>query len=109
MAPSPSTISSEVSISGRISGDGELSVQGTVEGDVALQAPLTVEEQGRVIADVDADKVVVHGELKGEVVARESIELLAGSTVTGNLRAPRIIIQEGARFQGNVDMDVDLE
>lgn len=109
MAPSPSTISSGVSVSGRISGDGELSVHGTIEGDVALDAPLTVEEDGRVVADVDADSVVIRGELEGEVIAREAVELVAGSQVTGNLRAPRIIIEEGAQFQGNIDMDVDIE
>lgn len=105
----PSTISSDVSISGRVTGDGELSVHGAIEGEIVLDAPLNIEEDGRVVADVDAENVVIRGELEGEVVARQAVELVEGCTVTGNLRAPRIIIQEGARFQGNVDMDVDLE
>ena len=109
MAPSPSTVGPGVSINGRISGDDELLVHGTVEGTIALEDTLTVEDDGTVVADIDADNIVIRGSLEGEVVARQAIELVEGCLVTGNLRAPRIIIEEGARFQGNIDMDVELE
>lgn len=103
-----STIGPDVSVDGRVSGDGEVFVHGTIEGNISLQNSLTVEESGTVVADVDADAVVIRGQLDGEVVARQAIELVAGAVVTGNLRAPRITIEEGARFQGDIDMDVDL-
>lgn len=109
MAQSSCTIGPDISINGRVSGDDEVFVFGTVEGNVALESTLTVEESGSVVADIDVDAVVVRGEVNGEVVARQTIELADGSRVTGNLRAPRIIIEEGAQFQGNVDMDVPLE
>lgn len=105
----PSTIGPGISVDGRVSGDDELTVQGSVEGDIELDATLTVEEDGRVVADIDAEAVVIRGELEGEVVARQTVELVDGCLVTGNLRAPRVIIEEGARFQGDIDMDVDLE
>ena len=103
------TIGPGVSVNGRVSGSDEVIVFGTVEGNVALENTLTVEEGGRVVADIDVDSVVVRGEVNGEVVARQTVELVDGCLVTGNLRAPRIIIEEGARFQGNVDMDVSVE
>ena len=103
------TIGPGVSMSGRVSGTDEVAVFGSIEGNVSLESNLTVEEGGKVVADVDVESIVIRGELNGEVVARKSVELLAGCLVTGNLRAPRIIIQEGARFQGNIDMDVQLE
>ncbi len=108
MAPSSCTIGPGISINGRVSGDDELIVHGAIEGNIALENTLTVEESGKVVADIDVQSAVFRGEVNGEVVAREAIELVEGCLVTGNLRAPRIIIQEGARFQGNIDMDVEL-
>lgn len=102
------TIGQGVAINGRLSGSDEVVVFGSIEGNVVLENLLTVEEGGRVVADIDVVSIVVRGEVSGEVVARDVIELQEGSKVTGNLRAPRIIIQEGARFKGNIDMDVQL-
>ena len=109
MAQSSCTIGPGISVNGRVSGDDEVFVFGNVEGTVTLESTLTVEEGGKVVADVDVDAVVVRGEVNGELVARQRIELIDGCLVTGNLRAPRIIIEEGARFQGNIDMEVPLE
>lgn len=109
MANSSCTIGPDVSVNGRISGDDNVVVFGTVEGTIALENSLTVEQGGTVVADVDVQAITIRGEVNGEVVARESVQLVDGCLVTGNLRAPRIIIEEGARFEGNIDMDVALE
>lgn len=103
------TIGEGVSINGRLSGNDEVVVFGSIEGNVILENLLTVEESGKVVADIDVVAIIVRGQVNGEVIARDVIELQEGSLVTGNLRAPRIIIQEGARFKGNIDMDVQLE
>jgi cytoskeletal protein CcmA (bactofilin family) len=109
MAPADScTIGPQITINGRLTGQEEVCVQGTLEGTVALDNRLVVDEGGRVVADVEADAVSVRGYLEGEIVARQVVQLLAGSTVTGNIRAPRINIEEGARFRGNIDMDVSM-
>lgn len=108
MAPSECTIGPGIAINGRVSGDEDVVVFGSIEGTVALESQLTVEEGGSVVADIDVDALVIRGKVNGEVVARQTVELQEGCLVTGNLRAPRIIIAEGARFQGNIDMDVDL-
>lgn len=102
------TIGPGISVNGRLSGSDDVVVFGAVEGTVSLETTLRVEEGGRVVADVDVASIAILGELNGEVVAREVIELKAGCLVTGNLRAPRVIIEEGARFKGNIDMDVQL-
>ncbi len=103
-----STIGEGVIINGRLSGEDEVIVFGRIEGTITLNNHLLVEAGGQVVADVDAPMVSVRGELNGEVVAHQVVHLLAGCLVTGNLRAPRIIIDEGARFRGNIDMDVAL-
>lgn len=100
------TIGAGIVINGRISGEEEVAVFGRVEGTVTLSDLLRVEEGGVVIADIDTQSLAVRGSLSGNVVVRDVITLHAGCAVTGNLRAPRIIIEEGARFKGNIDMDV---
>ncbi|AWV89707.1 bactofilin family protein [Bradymonas sediminis] len=102
------TIGPEIKITGRVSGDEDVNVQGTIEGTISLASHLNIEEGGRVVADVEADSIAVQGYLEGEIVAREIVQLLPGCTVTGNIRAPRINIEDGARFRGNIDMDVAM-
>jgi cytoskeletal protein CcmA (bactofilin family) len=106
--PDNCTIGPEIKINGRLTGDEEVFVQGSIEGTIALNSRLTVDEGGRVVADVEAESIAVSGYMEGEIVARDIVQLLAGSTVTGNIRAPRINIEEGARFRGNIDMDVAM-
>ncbi len=95
-------------VSGRITGDEEISILGQVIGSIVLSNHVVVEAQGSVIADVESTEITIRGTLKGNVIARNSITLVAGCAVTGNLRAPRIVIEEGARFKGNIDMEVDI-
>lgn len=102
------TIGPGVVVNGRITGEEDVCVQGRVEGTVVLDAHLIVEADGEVVADLEVQSVAVHGTFNGNVVAQQVVTLHPGCAVTGNLRAPRIIIEEGARFRGNIDMDVNL-
>jgi len=101
-------IGSKVTVKGSISGNQDLVVQGRVEGRVGLENRLTVEEEGSVQADVEVSEAAVHGELRGDVVASKAAFLHATARVAGNIRAPRIVIEEGARFSGTIEMDVEL-
>ena len=109
MAPAENcTIGPNIQVSGRVSGDGDVHVSGTVEGEVSLSDNLHVESDGRVVAEVEAQTITVEGHLEGEVVARDLVTLVDGCTVTGTIRSPRINIEEGARFRGDIDMDVSM-
>jgi cytoskeletal protein CcmA (bactofilin family) len=102
------TIGSGITINGRLSGDEDVTVEGRVEGTVALESHLQVAKDGTVVAEIDVDSITVDGTLDGDIVARDTVQLSEGCQVTGNIRAPRINIEEGARFKGNIDMDVDM-
>jgi len=104
----PCLIGSKVTVKGSISGTEDLVVYGRVEGRVGLEKGLTIEEEGAVEADVEVTEATVKGELRGEVVASKAAVLLATARVVGNIRAPRIVIEEGARFSGTIEMDVEL-
>jgi cytoskeletal protein CcmA (bactofilin family) len=108
MAQAACTIGTGIVVNGRLSGSDDVSVEGRLEGTVALDAHLHVDEAGQVVADVEVVSITIDGRLEGNVVASDAITLNSGSAVVGNLRAPRVIIEEGARFKGNIDMDVSL-
>ena len=107
-AASECTIGPGITVNGRLTGSEDVTVVGRVEGTVALDSQLVVAEDGEVVAEVEADTVTIEGTLDGDIVADDTVRLMPGCQVTGNIRAPRINIEEGALFKGNIDMDVEM-
>lgn len=99
-------IGPDLVIDGEISGDESLVVQGTVKGRITLQEKISVDGAAVVEADVDARAVEISGRLTGNIQASERVELRSECRVVGDIRAPRILIADGANFKGSVDMDV---
>lgn len=79
---------------------GPARVDGRIEGEVVAAGMVWIGETGRVRARVEAEEVVVAGELDGEVRASEKIELLATARVTAALYTPRLVLAEGSFFEG---------
>ena len=104
LAPGSTFIGPNVTIEGNISGTETITIEGTVRGTIHLQADLHVGTKARVESKVHARNVIVEGKLTGDVSADERVELVASATVDGNIKAPKIIVAEGAKFRGNVDM-----
>ena len=89
-------------------GDEDIAVDGTVDGTVALSGHnLTVGPNGRITAEITANSVMVEGHVVGNINAKERIELRAGGSVEGDLAAPRVVLGEGARLKGSVDMQIE--
>ena len=99
-------IGPDLVIDGEISGDESLVIQGKVKGRISLQEKITVDAAGSVEADIDSRAVEISGRVTGNIDASERVELRAESRVVGDIRAPRILIADGASFKGSVDMDV---
>ncbi len=104
----PCFIGSKTTVRGQVSGKQDLVVEGRVEGHISLDSHLTVEESGTLEAEVEADVAIVKGEIRGPVTAARSLLLHASAKVAGKLKAPSIVIEDGARFSGEIDMDVEL-
>ena len=108
-APEPrsrhvSVIGPDIMIEGSITGRENLMVEGEVNGSINLQSDLRIGSQARVEATVHARNVAVEGTVIGDVSADQKIELVATARVDGNMKAPKIVIAEGAKFRGAVDM-----
>jgi cytoskeletal protein CcmA (bactofilin family) len=97
-------IGSSIVIDGEISGEEHLVVHGTVKGRIIVRDSLVVENGGLVEATVETSSITVNGTVNGDISASERAELRPNSTVVGDIRAPRILIADGASFKGNVDM-----
>ena len=101
---SSTVIGPSILIDGEISGEEHLVVRGTVKGRIHVRDTLVVEDGGIVEASVDAASFTVNGTVRGDMSAAERAELRPSSNVVGDIRAPRILIADGASFKGTVDM-----
>ena len=100
------TIGHSITINGEVSSDESLRVDGQVRGQIQLrEAELTIGQSARVEAEVRASRVLVLGTVRGNIAASARVELGANSNVTGDITADTLVMAEGARFQGRVDMD----
>jgi cytoskeletal protein CcmA (bactofilin family) len=64
-----------------------------------------VGEHANVKADIRGTRVLVRGRVEGSIVATQRIELAPGCDVTGSLSANQVVLIDGARFNGRIDMD----
>ena len=100
-----SRVFSGIKIRGEISGNTDLYIDGEVQGELHFgQANVTIGPSGRVHANIEAREIFVQGRVQGTLRAGESVRLGEASRVQGNLHAPRVAIEEGARLKGKVDM-----
>ena len=104
---SVATIGPSILIKGELSGEEDLLIQGRVEGTINLkQHHLTIGQEGKVNANIHAHTVVVEGTHKGDIFGDETVIIKKTGNVNGNVTAPRISLEDGARFKGSMDMDV---
>ena len=103
-APAGTFFGPNVTIDGTISGTEPVLIQGTIHGKINLSGDLQIGTHARVEATVHAKNVTVEGKVTGDISADERLELVTTSTVDGNIKAPKIIVAEGAKFRGSVDM-----
>ena len=99
------TIGQSIVFKGELTGDEDLEIEGQVDGQVELaNHQITVGANGLLKAQVNAKSIIVIGQVIGDLTATESIEIQATGVVEGNLRAPRLNVQEGAVLNGSIDM-----
>lgn len=102
---SPARIGKTVVICGEVKGSEDLIIDGRVEGTITLaENRLTVGPTANVAADLAARDVLIQGRVQGNVVATGRVELRAGCSVEGDIRAIRLAVEDNAVFRGKVDL-----
>src|SRR5579863_8664091 len=93
-------------VKGEITGNEDLLIDGSVEGLVHLEErKLTIGSSAKLTADIIAREVVVYGNVKGNLRARDRIEIKKDGSVVGDLTTARIMIEDGAYFKGSIEID----
>lgn len=94
-----SVVSAECYFQGTLSVQGSLRVDGTLEGSVDNARHVIVGTDGKIVGDVTAQIVVCGGVIEGNVCA-DMLEVLAAASIKGDIRAKKMIVEEGGRIDG---------
>jgi cytoskeletal protein CcmA (bactofilin family) len=99
-------IGPSIHIKGDVSGEESLVIQGQVEGTINLkQNNLIIGQDGKVNATIHAHTITIEGNLQGDVFGGERVIVKKTGNVRGNISAPQVSMEEGAKFKGSMDMD----
>ncbi len=98
-------IGPSISIKGELSGEEDLMIHGRVEGKIDLKKNnVTVGRNGHIKADIYGKVISIEGEVQGNLFGEERIVIRESGVVRGNMRTPRFSLEDGAKFQGSIDM-----
>jgi cytoskeletal protein CcmA (bactofilin family) len=101
-------IGRSIHISGDLRGEEDLRIEGDVKGTIQLRnSNLTIGKEGKIHADIYAKSVTVDGLMEGDLYGSERVSIRANARVHGNVTAPRVSLEEGARFKGSIEMDTE--
>ncbi len=103
-AATTSLLSKEIKIEGDIQGNENLQIEGKLKGSIKLTGDIYVGPTGIVEANVEADNVVVQGQISGNVTARKQLQIQSSGKLLGDCTAKSIDIREGALFEGRSKM-----
>lgn len=107
-APNPNSknvLNSDVEVKGTLKFSGELLFDGKVDGDINSDGILTLGDNAVVKGTIDAGSVVVRGKITGNIVAKDKIELKAKTELFGDVRAAKLVIEEGVTFVGKTEVN----
>jgi cytoskeletal protein CcmA (bactofilin family) len=99
------TIGKSLVIKGEVTGSESLYIDGRVEGSINLPGNrVTVGKNGVVNANINAREVVVLGKVRGNLTASDRVDIRTEGSLTGDVVAQRISIEDGAFFKGGIDI-----
>ena len=100
-----SVIGPTLKFKGELSANEDLIIEGEIEGTIAHQDKnLTVGREGRVKADINARTVEIFGRVEGDIRGDDIVKLASTADVSGNVYCSRIVMEDGAKFSGSIDM-----
>jgi cytoskeletal protein CcmA (bactofilin family) len=99
------TIGKSLVIKGEVTGSESLYIDGRVEGSINLAGNrVTVGRNGVVSANINAREIVVLGKVRGNLTASDRVDIRSDGSLTGDVVAARISIEDGAFFKGGIDI-----
>jgi len=98
-------IGASVEIKGDLTSSEDLTIAGKVEGDVTVRAhAVTIASEARIRGNITARAVTVHGEVIGTITSEGNVVVGETGNIEGDIKAPRMVVMEGAAMHGRVQM-----
>jgi cytoskeletal protein CcmA (bactofilin family) len=102
---SKNTLNADVEIKGTIKFAGELTFDGKLEGDINSDGTLNLSDNAVVKGNLNVSSVVLRGKITGNVTAKERIEIKAKTELFGDIKSPKLVIEEGVTFVGKSEVN----
>ena len=102
---SKNVLNSDVEVKGTLKFSGEMTFDGKVDGDINSDGILNLGDNAVIKGTIDVGSVVVRGKITGNIVAKDKIELKAKTELFGDVRAAKLVIEEGVTFVGKTEVN----
>jgi cytoskeletal protein CcmA (bactofilin family) len=104
-ANSKNVLNGDVEIKGNIKFAGELMFDGKLDGDVQTDGVLNVGENASITGNINAQSVFARGKINGNISAKDKVEIKSRSELFGDIRAAKLVIEEGVTFVGKIEVN----
>jgi len=101
--PSESILAAGLTIEGKIEGNGNIRVAGRFKGNVNVKGELMIEPGASIEGEVNAETVLVGGEVRGQIVSTSRVEFKESGTLIGDLKAGSLTVAAGSKMRGKVE------
>jgi cytoskeletal protein CcmA (bactofilin family) len=102
---SKNTLTSDVEIKGNLKFSGELEFDGKLDGEIQTDGVLTLGDSAVINGNINAQTVVVRGKVNGNISAKEKIEIKTKAELFGDIRASKLVVEEGVTFVGKTEVN----
>jgi len=102
---SKNVLNSDVELKGTLKFSGELAFDGKLDGEISSDSALHLGDNAIIKGNINVNTVVVRGKINGNVTAREKIDIKSKTELFGDIRAPKLVIEEGVTFVGKSEVN----
>ena len=103
--PTKNVLNSDVEIKGNLKFAGELTFEGKLEGEINSEGTLLLGDSAVINGNINVGSVVVRGKINGNISAKEKIDIKAKTELFGDIRATKLVIEEGVTFVGKTEVN----
>jgi len=105
MNPSKNVLTADVEIKGNLKFSGELTFEGKLDGEIQTDGTLNLGDTAVINGNINAQSVVVRGKVNGNINAKEKIDVKTKAELFGDIRASKLVIEEGVTFVGKTEVN----
>lgn len=98
-------IAEGITVEGKITGNRSVGIDGNFEGELDISSRVVIGESGELRGNISAEDVEVSGKVKGNIIADNFMEAKPTGQIIGDIEATRLVIADGALFEGNITMN----